>query len=603
MNLVMRGLLPNNIITRNGDTLESDWPYFDENDPINSYNPLYVDAVVSNPPYSQKWDSDNKETDPRYARFGLAPKSKADYAFLLHDLFHVKPDGIMTIVLPHGVLFRGGEEGIIRKKLIEGNHIDAIIGLPANIFFGTGIPTIIIVLRQKRTNTDVLIVDASKGFEKVGKNNKLRASDIKRIADTIIHKETNPKFSRLVSRDEIRENEYNLNIPRYVDSSDTAESWDIYASMFGGIPVKEIHDLNMFWQAFPGLRDDLFLKTSSDYATLQVNDIKNVITQHPDVKAFAGRFSASFANFNSFLKKELLTNMLSLSIQKEETILSNDVFERLNTIPLIDKYEAYQILSDNWVKVAIDMEIIQSEGFHATKKVEPNMVTKKKNGKDHEVQEGWKGRIMPFELVQETYLAKELQQLKQKENRLLEISAELEELLDSLSEEEKEADTVNDAKDSFVYAAVAKEAKQFLADEKKYDVYDQDSYEAKMIKADKLITEEKDLKKQVKTQTAALHLKTKATIEKLTDAQVYELLELKWISPLVASLNHLPTVLIHGLTAKVQALANKYATTYAHVAQQMHQTESQLAALIDELTGNEFDMKGLSEFKTFLKGE
>ena len=120
----MRGILPNNIVTRNGDTLEDDWPYFDETDPSNSYNALYVDAVVSNPPYSQNWDSSNKETDPRYARFGIAPKTKADYAFLLHDLFHIKPDGIMTIILPHGVLFRGGEEGVIREKLIEGNCRD-----------------------------------------------------------------------------------------------------------------------------------------------------------------------------------------------------------------------------------------------------------------------------------------------------------------------------------------------------------------------------------------------------------------------------------------------------------------------------------------------
>ena len=171
MNLVMRGILPANIETRNGDTLENDWPWFDESDPVGTYNPLYVDAVVSNPPYSQHWDPIGKEGDPRYARFGMAPKSKADYAFLLHDLYHLKPDGLMTIVLPHGVLFRGGEEGDIRRNLIENNHIDAIIGLPANIFFGTGIPTIIMVLRQKRENADVLIVDASKGFEKVGKNN------------------------------------------------------------------------------------------------------------------------------------------------------------------------------------------------------------------------------------------------------------------------------------------------------------------------------------------------------------------------------------------------------------------------------------------------
>jgi len=200
MNLVMRGLLPNNIITRNGDTLEDDWPYFDENDPIHTYNPLYVDAVVSNPPYSQKWDPSHKEADPRYSRFGLAPKAKADYAFLLHDLFHIKPDGIMAIVLPHGVLFRGGEESVIREKLIEANHIDTIIGLPPAIFFGTGIPTIVMILKQKRANTDVLIIDASKGFVKEGKNNKLRASDIKRISDTVRDRETLPKFSKVVTR-------------------------------------------------------------------------------------------------------------------------------------------------------------------------------------------------------------------------------------------------------------------------------------------------------------------------------------------------------------------------------------------------------------------
>jgi len=601
MNLTMRGMLPNNIITRNGDTLEDDWPYFDENDPVNSYNPLYVDAVVSNPPYSQKWDSEHKETDPRYARFGLAPKTKADYAFLLHDLYHIKPGGIMAIVLPHGVLFRGGEEGVIRKKLIEANHIDAIIGLPANIFFGTGIPTIIMVLRQKRTNSDVLIVDASKGFIKVGKNNKLRASDIKRIADTVIQRETNPKFSKVVTRDKIRENEYNLNIPRYVDSSESAESWDIYASMFGGIPGKELNELNLFWQAFPGLWDALFLKTSSDYAALKVQDVKKAITDNTDVKAFANRFSASFADFDSFLKKELIANMESVNIKKEITILSNDIFTRLKVIPLIDKYEAYQLLNDDWTKVAVDLEIIQTEGFEATKKVDPNMVMKK--GKDQEVQEGWMGRIMPFELVQETYLQDELQQVKQKENRLEEITAEYKKTLDLLTEEEKEADTVKDAKDGFVNAMVIKEAKQLKADAKKNGTFPKDSYEAKILKVDELIAEENKLKKQVKTETAKLHLQTKETIEKLSNEQVHELLELKWVSPLLTSLNQLPTVLIHELTTKVQTLANKYATTYAHVAQEIQETESQLATLIDELRGNEFDVKGLSEFKSFLKGQ
>lgn len=603
MNLVMRGIIPDNIFTRNGDTLEEDWPYFDENDPVNSYNPLYVDAVVSNPPYSQKWDSDNKETDPRYSRFGLAPKTKADYAFLLHDLYHLKPNGIMTIVLPHGVLFRGGEEGTIRKNLIEGNHIDTIIGLPANIFFGTGIPTIILVLKQKRVNTDVLVVDASKGFIKVGKNNQLRASDIKRITDTVIERKSIPKYSKVVSKEAIRENDYNLNIPRYVDSSENVESWDIYASMFGGIPQKEIDELNKFWIAFPDLRNTLFANTNSEYTELKVKDVKKTINEHATVKAFVNKFNTSFGDLNTYLKKELLAQMESVNIAREETILWGNIYTRLKDIPLIDKYEAYQLLDDNWVKVTVDLEIIQTEGFGATKKVEPNMVIKKKNGKEQEVQDGWKGRVMPFELVQETYLKNELEQLRQKENQLIEISSEYEEILDSFSEEEKEAETVNEAKDAFVNKEVTKEAKQIKIDLKNIGSYAGDTYEAKILKVDGLIVKEKELKKQFKTDTENLHLKTKDTIEKLTDEQIHELLELKWIYPFVKSLNNLPIEIVNQLSAKVHSVTEKYATTYAHVAQEIKETESQLAAFIDELTGNDFDMKGLSEFKSFLKGE
>lgn len=603
MNLVMRGILPSNIITRNGDTLEDDWPYFDESDPTNSYNPLYLDAVVSNPPYSQKWDSEHKDTDPRYARFGLAPKTKADYAFLLHDLYHLKPDGMMTIVLPHGVLFRGGEEGVIRQKLIEANHIDAIIGLPANIFFGTGIPTIIMVLKQKRAQPDVLIVDASKGFIKVGKNNKLRASDIKRITDTVIERQTHPKYSKLVSRDQIRENDYNLNIPRYVDSSEPAESWDIYATMFGGIPDKEINALADFWQAFPNLRAALFTATSSEYSALNVADIKTAITQHADVKAFAQRFNAAFADFDGFLKQGLLTNMQTVNIQKQLTVISDDIFSRLKPIPLIDKYEAYQLLDDHWTSIAVDLEIIQSEGFAATKQVDPNIVSKKKDGKDQEVQEGWLGHIMPFELVQQTYLSGELQQIQSKENRLAEISAEVEEILDSLTEEEKSSAIVNVAMDAFVASEVAKEAKQLKAEVKKGVVFAEETIEIKTLKVDALLAEEKELKKRLKAETAALHLKTKIAIEALTDAQVCAMLELKWINPLVAALDLLPTVLIHTLTTEVQVLADKYATTYADVAKEIASTEGELASMIDELTGNAFDMQGLAEFKTFLKAD
>lgn len=591
MNLVMRGILPDNIVTRNGDTLEDDWPYFDENDPIGTYDPLYVDAVVSNPPYSQAWNPTDKETDPRYARFGLAPKGKADYAFLLHDLFHLKSDGIMTIVLPHGVLFRGGEEGEIRKNLIEQNHIDAIIGLPANIFFGTGIPTIIMVLKQKRSNTDVLIVDASKGFIKVGKNNKLRASDIKRIVDVVTKRESVQKFSKVVSRDEIRKNDYNLNIPRYVDSSEAAESWDIYASMFGGLPLSEIDELKEYWIAFPELRNTLFENTSSAYCNLRVENIKKAIKEHSDVCAFENKYRDVFSGFDEYLYDELIEKMTALNISKAEATLSANIFERLKDIPLVDKYEAYQLLDDDWTKIAVDLEIIQTEGFEATKRVDPNMVIKKKDGKEQEVQEGWVGRIIPFDLIQDTLLADDRAALKTKENRLSEIASEYEELFDSLTEEEKEGDYAGE--DGFVNAEIKKALKS--------DSVEPETKE-KLRKVAALATEEKELKAAIKKDAGLLEGKTKETIESLSDEQVIDLLKDKWITPLIQSLMKLPDSIVNELVSKLEALTKKYETTFAEVETQISETEKVLSAMIDDLEGNEFDKLGLSEFKKMLGG-
>ena len=606
MNLVMRGILPDNITTRNGDTLEDDWPYFDEGNPVETYNPLYVDAVVSNPPYSQHWNSRDKETDPRYARFGLAPKSKADYAFLLHDLFHVKPDGIMSIILPHGVLFRGGEEGEIRRKLIEGNHIDVIIGLPANIFFGTGIPTIIMVLRQKRKNTDVLFIDASKGFTKAGKSNKLRASDIKKIVDTVAARADSDKFSKKINRDAIRREDYNLNIPRYVDSSDDAQTYDIYASMFGGIPASEIAELDKFWTVFPGLKETLFAQSTTPYTHLAVDDVRHAVAEHPSVIAFAAQFSAAFQSFGEYLKSELIARMMSLNISQQEVLFSEDIFARLSSIPLINKYEAYQLLDDEWVKTAIDLEMIQTEGFETVKRVDPNMVIKKKkDGNDEEVQEvqdGWVGRVIPFELVQKTLLLADYEALKEKEDRLMEITSEYEEILDSLSEEEKESVILNENKDSFVAAAVAKEAKRIQA-EMQADEIDEESLEFKILKLAKRMTQEKSLRLQIKKDAAALHMKTKETIESLSDAQALDLLERKWIVPLVASINSLPEAAIQILTDKVTALSGKYAVTFAEVEAEIKETKSALSELLGELVGNEYDNEGLREFKALLEGE
>lgn len=214
MNLMMHGVEYNDILLHNADTLNNDWPdgLVDGVD-----SPRMFDAVMSNPPYSQKWDNTSREDDPRF-KVGVAPKTKADYAFLLHGLYHLKQDGRMAIVMPHGVLFRGGAEEKIRKQLLLSHNIVSIIGLPAKIFTNTSIPTIIMILEKNRKNDDVLFIDASREFEKEKKNNKLREDNIAKIVKTYLDRKDVDRYAHVATLDEIKENDYNLNIPRYVDT-------------------------------------------------------------------------------------------------------------------------------------------------------------------------------------------------------------------------------------------------------------------------------------------------------------------------------------------------------------------------------------------------
>ena len=610
MNLVMRGIKPDNIKTRNADTLEDDWPYFDESDPAGTYEPLYVDAVVSNPPYSQAWDPSGKENDPRYASFGLAPKSKADYAFLLHDLYHLKPEGIMTIVLPHGVLFRGGEEGTIRKNLIENNHIDAVIGLPANIFFGTGIPTIIMVLKQKRANTDVLIVDASRGFVKDGKNNKLRASDIKRIVDAVTHRSDIDKFSRVVSRSEIRANDYNLNIPRYVDSSDPADSWDLYASMFGGIPASDIAKYEDFWAALPGLKDALFtLGEHGEYRVRDGIDIARTIREHPAVEEFYQGFARRFSNFEDYLRAALIEDISQVQTASMEDDLTCEIFSRLEGAALIDKYHAYQLLHDQWTRISQDVEIIQSEGIAAVRAVDPHMVLKKKNGKEAELQDGWSGRILPFELVQQLMLNTPVAELENIQSAILACSADVQDIFDSLSEEDKEAEEVKECLNAdataFSPSDMAKAVKKLMQERKASadSFWEEDSWQELLIRAHAILEEKKKLDRKAKQRFTELHMRTKEIIESLSDADADELLAAKWIDPLISGLRDLPSTAIADLSSAIIQLAKKYELTFADLDSQIHATERELVTMLKDLTGTPTDMLAISELIDMLGGE
>lgn len=662
MNLVMRGIKPANINVRNGDTLEDDWPFFEENKKETTYKLVRVDAVVSNPPYSQKWDTKDKEFDPRYKDFGVAPKAKADFAFLLHDLYHLEDDGIMTIVLPHGVLFRGGEEAKIRENLIEKNRIDAIIGLPENIFFGTNIATIIMVLKKNRPSSDVLIIDASKGFEKSGKNNKLRASDIKKIVDTVKYRTEINKYSVLVSKETVQENEYNLNITRYVDSTDDPEKWDIRATMIGGIPVSEVDAFEEYWEAFPGLRDALFKEVSAGYLQPRTNDIKGTIDSFESVEAYRVTFTKAFAGFYETLKDDLIDGILDVSAEQEKEKITEDIFDRIDRVKLTDRYVAYQVFAKYWDIISADIEMLQTEGFQVITQVDPNMVIKKNNKNDDddevtEVQDGWKGHILPFKLVQEMLMPDEVEVIRVLEERLSEIAGEYTEIIDSLDEDEKQGSFLNDSNDAFVskelklacdeilqevesdeinalnkYMSLSKkEALTFMkscsdADwnhiEKNKDgsckkpsltsriqqlkmefEFPEESLDGKLLSALRLMDEESAVKKDVKQKKEALHIKTKEVIEGLSEDDAMKIVEQKWIAPLVKDLEDISSAIIIDVIGRVEYLAEKYATTMHDLQSENVSIKNSLASLIGSLTANGSDKEGLQEFKLILGGQ
>ena len=585
MNLVMRGIQPANIHTRCNDSLADDWPLCDEGSDVG--RPLYVDAVVSNPPYSQSWDPTDRQLDPRFKDYGIAPKSKADYAFLLHELHHLKPDGILTIVLPHGVLFRTGEEEQIRKHLIERNNVDAIIGLPANIFFGTGIPTLIMVLKQHRTADDVLFIDASQGFVKAGKQNRLRASDIKRISDCVRDRTTIKGFSRTVSRDEIRRYQYNLNIPRYVDSATPAEPYDIYATLFGGIPQAEIDALQSYWDAFPTLRDELFAPAAdgTPYATLRTDDVRGVIEENADVKQFRDHFAHAFDGFGEAMHSALITEAKTVNELQAQDNIAAEVFHRLRGVSLIDRYMAYQALADQWQMISSDLETIQQEGLDAVRQTEMATKVVKKGAGEVEVPDGLRGRIIPFSLVQREKLQGELQAIDSLQQRQETLASELDELRESFSEDEAEQYLDAEKDGAYLKPAIKAAAKP------KADTEPQTKEKLQRIVA--AWDEQTALSKQLKAAAQALTDHTVDALHALTDEECAHFLHLKWITPVCDGISRTLSDELAAFEQSVKALADKYAVSYQQVDKDMAAAQCELSSLVAQLTGDAYALKGL----------
>lgn len=588
MNLIMKGVGVSNIFVRNGDTLEDDWPYFDEE---TSYEPLMVDAVVSNPPYSLKWNPDTRENDPRF-KYGLAPSSKADYAFLLHCLFHLKQDGLMAIVLPHGVLFRGASEGVIRKSLIENNHIETIIGLPSNLFYATGIPTIIMILRKKRENSDILFIDASQNFAKDKTQNVLRESDIQRIFDVVRDRKSVDNFSRLVEKSEIVDNEYNLNIPRYVSASPEAEKFDLYSLMSGAVSNNELNNLEVFWNNFPELKSKLFT-TENEYSTFKNVDIKEIVLNDEKVKNYKNNYLNLSNEYKRYLIETLIKGCVDTGSYTIDEIV-NKLFETVGNLDLIDKYEVYQILAENWSMIETDLITIRENGVDICKKTEPLMILKKdaKTKKAYEVQNGWKGTVFPFDLVQKTFFNEDFENMHKLEAEADGFASEYIDTFENLDEELKKEVSKGDDATGFDSAKLKAKIKDVSLPE---DILET------LKSAVKAKEQESSLRKKIKTISSELEDKTKIKIESLTDDEVFDLLIEKWIFPVIDGMNSICDNSINNFIKSLEALKNKYSNSLSEINAEIHKADEELFVLMDELTGSETDMLAIKMLKDALK--
>lgn len=451
------------------------------------------------------------------------------------------------------------------------------------------------VLKQHRDNDDILIIDASKGFVKDGKNNRLRACDIKRIADTIRDRATLPGFSRTVERDEIRRNGYNLNIPRYVDSSEAAEPYDIYATMFGGIPESEINQLQTYWDALPSLRADLFqAEPGHPYAGIKSDNITATIEQNTDVCNLKRDFADAFSDFAGVLHHCLITNINSVQESTEQEEITTDIFRRLQQIPLVNKYMAYQLLSDNWETIMSDIETIQTEGIEAVRVVEQAYKIVKSGNEEVEVPDGLKGHILPFGLVQQIKFRAELNAISDKQARVEEIISSLDELRDSLTEEEAEKYLDENDNTKFNKKAITAGAKA-----KGEDI--EPETRAKLKETVGLWDKQTKLNKEIKADKITLEQLTVEAIENLSDEEVELFLHKKWIDPVCEGINDTLSDVLTTLGKRVAALEAKYAVSYNEINRNIADAQNELSELIAQLTGDEFVINGLQEFQNQLK--
>lgn len=579
MNLFMQGVPVQNINMRNANTLEDDWPYFDER---TAYAPLFVDAVVSNPPYSAHYEPENHQTDVRFKGYGLAPAGKADYAFLLHCLYHIKNDGVMAIVLPHGVLFRGDSEGEIRKNLILNHNIETIISFPQQLFFATSIPVIVMILSKNRREDDILFIDASQSYKKDKKQNVLTESDVQRIFDTVVARKDVPNYAHLATMEEIEANGYNLNVPRYVSATTEEVPYDLFSVMTGKVSDKELKTFDNIWEQFPKLREKL-LDRVDGYNTFTNANVKDTVFADRDVQSFLDKFNETSEEFRKYLVSTLINHDAVPSVHDE---IVAKLFENYKDQPLVDVYKVFQSFADNWIIVDSDLARLEVEGWDICAETEPNMVTKKdsKTKKTVEEQKGWKGKVMPFELVKTVFFASDFDKMSKLTAEADNKASEYADIWENMDEEAKSAVCKDDDESAF-------DTKKFKSAIKNGDL-DKEAVECINAIQD-AIAKEKALRKQVKTIEAGLDDKAKEKIESLSEGEIYKLLESKWITPIITAIINASENVLAQFVAGFMTLEKKYSNPLAELSRNIEKTNTELKTSLGELTGNVTDMMAI----------
>jgi type I restriction enzyme M protein len=540
------------------------------------------DFAVANPPFSTKsWSngiSPSKDIYNRFSEYGIPPDKNGDFAFLLHLIASLKSTGKGAMILPHGVLFRGNAEGEIRKNLIERKIIKGIIGLPANLFFGTGIPACIIVIDKEnaKSSEGIFMIDASKEFIKDGNKNRLRERDIHKIVDAFNHQWELDKYSRFVPFDEIAGNEFNLNIPRYIDTQETEDIQDLSAHLNGGIPNKDIDALNEYWKVYPNLKAKLFAPLRDGYSKLNVDktEVKESIFNHSEFIDYRKKLNTIFEEFKAN-NHDLLHGISSETKPKEFIhILSEDILERYSNRPLIVRYDIYQHLMDYWYEtMKDDVYIIMQDEWQAKTK---RIIEKNKKGK--EVDKGWTCDLLPKHYIVDTYFTEEKDALQALEAKQEQVQAEI-----------SEAEEEHTSEDGLLADATTKSGKLSKGELKKQiKALKNEADEADKLKLMKevldLFEEDDKLKKQIKQKDAELDKLAYEKYPTLSPDEVKQLvIENKWLTEVNQRIDEEIDAISQHLAARIKELAERYAYTLGEIETELSDIETKVNAHLEKM--------------------